>query len=35
MVKNSPLNAGDAGLIPGGQEDPLKKRVANHFSVLA
>ena len=38
MVKNLPANAGspagDAGLIPG-QEDPLGKEMATHFSILA
>ena len=38
MVKNLPANAGspagDAGLIPG-QEDPLEKEMATHFSILA
>ena len=35
MVKNLPANAGDVGSIPGSQEDPLKKEMATHFSVLA
>ena len=30
----SACNAGDAGLIPG-WEDPLKKGMATHFSILA
>ena len=37
MIKNPPANAGDAedvGSIPG-QEDALKKGMANHFSILA
>ena len=37
VVKNLPANAGDAedvGSIPG-QEDALKKGMANHFSILA
>ena len=34
MVKNSPIIAGDPGLIPG-WEDPLQKEMATHSSVLA
>ena len=34
MVKNSPVSAGDAGLIPG-QEDTLEKEIATHSSILA
>ena len=34
MVKNSPVSAGDAGLIPG-QEGPLEKETATHSSILA
>ena len=34
VVKNSPANAGDAGSIPA-QEDPLKKEMAIHSSILA
>ena len=34
-VKNPPVNAGDAFLIPGGQEDPLGKEMATHSSILA
>ena len=34
-VKNLPVHAGDAGLIPGGQEDPLGKEMATHSSILA
>ena len=33
VVKNQPSNAGDLGSIPG-QEDPLEKEVATHFSIL-
>ena len=35
--KEPACNAGDLGLIPGslGQEDPLKKEMATHFSILA
>ena len=33
-VKNSPVNAGDVGLILG-QEDPLEKEMAIHSSILA
>ena len=32
--KESACNAGDLGLIPG-QEDPLEKGMATHFSFLA
>ena len=32
--KESACNAGDLGLIPG-QEDPLEKGMAIHFSILA
>ena len=35
MVKNPPANSGDAGLIPGGQEDPMEKEIATHSSILA
>ena len=34
MVKNLPANAGDTGSIPG-REDPLKKEMATHSSILA
>ena len=34
MVKNLPTNAGDVGLIPGG-EDCLEKGMATHSSILA
>ena len=34
VVKNSPANAGDLGLIPG-PEDPLEKEMAIHSSILA
>ena len=34
MVKNSPAEAGSAGLTPG-QEDPLEKEVATHSRTLA
>ena len=37
MIKNLPANAGDTkdvGSIPG-QEDPLKKEMATHTSILA
>ena len=35
VVKNLPANAGDWGLIPRGQEDPLEKEMATHSSILA
>ena len=34
LVKNSPGNAGDMGLIPG-SEDPLEKKMATHSNILA
>ena len=34
MVRNLPINVGDAGLIPG-SEDPLEKETATHPSILA
>ena len=34
VVKNLPANSGDVGLIPG-EEDPLKKEMATHSSILA
>ena len=34
VVKNSPDNAGDTGLIPS-QEDSLEKEMATHSSILA
>ena len=34
MIKKVPANAGDAGLILG-WEDPLKKEMATHSSILA
>ena len=34
VVKNSPANAGDPGLIPG-WEDALEKEMATHSSILA
>ena len=37
MVKNPTCNAGDTGdvgWVPGG-EDPLEKKMATHFSILA
>ena len=34
MVKNLSVNAGDVGLMSG-QEDPLEKEMATHFSILA
>ena len=34
MVKNTPANAGDLGSIPG-REDPLKKEMVTHSSILA
>ena len=34
VEKNSPANAGDMGSIPG-QEDPPKKEMATHSSILA
>ena len=34
MVKNSPENARDAGLIPG-SEDPLEEEMTTHSSILA
>ena len=33
LEKNPPANAGDVGFIPG-SEDPLKKKMASHASVL-
>ena len=33
-VKKPPINAGDTGLIPGG-EDPLEEQRASHSSILA
>ena len=33
-VKNLPANAGDVSSIPG-QEDPLEKEMATHFSISA
>ena len=37
MVKNTPANAGDAGLIPGEDrwEDRLEEGMATHSSILA
>ena len=40
MVKNLPANVGDVGSIlwlsrSPGQEDPLEKKMATHFSILA
>ena len=35
VVKNPPVNAGDAGLIPEGQEDPQEKEMATYSSMLA
>ena len=35
MVKNTPANAGDEGLISGASEDPLDKGMATHFGTLA
>ena len=32
-MKNSPVKAGDVGLIPG-QEDPLEKEIGSHSSIL-
>ena len=34
VVKNPPANAVDEDSIPG-QEDPLEKEIATHFSILA
>ena len=34
VVRNLPINVGDAGLIPG-SEDPLEKEMATHSSILA
>ena len=34
MVKNPSANAGDAGLILGG-EDPLEKEMATYYSIFA
>ena len=34
MVKNLPVNAGDAGSLPGDREDPLEKETATHSSIL-
>ena len=33
VITNSPVNAGDTGLVPG--EDPLEKEMAIHSSILA
>ena len=35
VVKNPPVNAGDAGLIPEGQEDPQEKEMATYSTILA
>ena len=35
MVKNSPSNAGDAGLLIPGLEDALEKEMATHSSIPA
>ena len=35
MVKNPPANAGDLGLIPGSEKDPLEKEMVTHSSILA
>ena len=32
VVKNPPTNAGDVGSL--GQEDPLEKETATHYSIL-
>ena len=34
-MKNPPANAGDAGSVPGGGEDPLEKEIATYSSILA
>ena len=34
-VKNPPARAGDMGLIPECQEDPLEEEMATHSSILA
>ena len=34
LVKSSPVNSGDVGVIPG-QQDPLEKALATHSSILA
>ena len=34
LVKNPPARAGDEGSVPG-QEEPLEKEMASHFSILA
>ena len=34
VVKKPPANAGDMGLNPMRQEDPLEKEIATHFSIL-
>ena len=35
MIKNPPANAGDGGLIRGGEGYPLENEMAMHFSILA
>ena len=35
VVKNLPANAGDAEILSLGWEDPLKKEMATHSSILA
>ena len=34
LVKSSPVNSGDVDVIPG-QQDPLKKEMVTHSSILA
>ena len=34
MLKNLPVNVGDASSVPG-QEDPLEKEMATHSSIFA
>ena len=35
MVKKPPVNVGDMGLNPVGQEDPLEKEMATQSSIIA
>ena len=35
VVKNPPANAGDTGIQPLGQEDPLEEEMAIHSNILA
>ena len=35
LVKNPPINAGDADSVPGRKKGPLKKEMATHSNILA